>query len=263
MNHEGRQGIDPEEIRQIEKFLDSIPEEMHQKDLNVLQRVVEILTSKSRNQQIHSMQQQLQKVEHILGKIVDDSYQPLLDSIHSYSHIVDKVQLNKAQVSTLHSELKASKTKLKQDVSHLASQWRLAKQYREMHQLLDCISWLKTVPSTLECYFPNLEQTLQQSTVSLLQGLHNNNVISTNENILESKSSVRAYLHSSFLIISAAMLLKSKEPIIQNGKMPILTSNLRTLDKQTISSDPPLEYIPALKGLSSFCIQLYEVFFIF
>ena len=53
----GAMSIDPEELKQIDEFLNTLPKEMLQSDLNVLQKVVQVLTHSQRNKEIGQMEE--------------------------------------------------------------------------------------------------------------------------------------------------------------------------------------------------------------
>ena len=253
-----RCSIDESELRQIEEFLASLPEEMNEKDLNVLQKVVQVLTSPQRMKMIRSMETQLQQTEHILSKIVDDSYQGLLASIQSYSHIVGRVQNNKAQVKSLKQQIQQSTELLNQNVTHMSAKWKLASQYGEMVQLLDCISWLKTVPGSLEKYFPDITRAMRDAQMQLGSHLVIDSPQTQQRMATEKEDSRKFYLHASLLLLSSAIILNSDSPRVLEGELPVLQYNSRTIDTGATNT-PALSRIPAVAPLRSYLLNIHEV----
>lgn len=259
-------GIDEAEIKQIEEFLKSIPDEFHDKDLNVLKKVVKVITSQSRQKDIRNMEHQLQQVEHILFKIVDESYQELLSSIQAYSNIVEKVQNNKSQVNVLQDQIKSTTNLLNQNVSHIAK-WNLASQYREMVQILDSIAWLKTVPPLMEIYIPDLKQSILLLSQSSANSFHlpSSNLILQkhhhNANEINNYHYSKAYLHASLLLLSAQIILKSSSPKVREGELPIIQCKEKTIKLSEHGNLSPLSQIPAVAPLRTYILSIYEVCF--
>src|SRR3990167_2361430 len=264
--------ISKQEEQVIEELIREIPAEFQNNDMNVLQKVFQILATEDEEDKLYKitdMEQKLDKIEHILSKVLEVSYHPLFNSIQSYSQIVSKVQENNKYIRYLQDKTLESKELLNQKVVHLSTKYSLLSQYSEMGKLLDCIIWLKSIPNKLEEWIDEFH-TLTKEPVKndeKLNKMQEKNSFFKNQPIYfaqKRKEKVKKnYFRSSLLLSAAGHILYSNNPQIEDQNFLGISIKSRKIQIDENNENPPLFQIPALIPLRKYLISAKNVYFFF
>ena len=262
--------ISKQEEQVIEELIREIPAEFQNNDMNVLQKVFQILATEDEEDKLYKitdMEQKLDKIEHILSKVLEVSYHPLFNSIQSYSQIVSKVQENNKYIRYLQDKTLESKELLNQKVVHLSTKYSLLSQYSEMGKLLDCIIWLKSIPNKLEEWIDEFH-TLTKEPVKndeKLNKMQEKNSFFQNQPIYfaqKRKEKVKKnYFRSSLLLSAAGHILYSNNPQIEDQNFLGISIKSRKIQIDENNENPPLFQIPALIPLRKYLISAKNVYF--
>jgi hypothetical protein len=245
--------------------LKSIPKQYQDKNFNSMQHVAQTLTASDRNRKIQEMESMLHKVDHLLARVVDESYQGLAGSIQAYSHIVGKVQNSKKQVRALRNHFVSTKEHLDMKVSHLSTKWGLVLQYQQMRDMLEAISYLKSIPNKVE-QFVEREQIQKISADLNSSAMANDFSYSDADSTSQIQPTSRAddtkkknYLHAATLIAAAAAILQLPYPKIDPENPLADNWTHRSLKQIDDRSKSPLAQIPGLVPLRNYLLNLAKV----
>lgn len=236
--------------------------------------VVEILTSKDKKKRMAKIEKECAMLDKAMSTFVDVHFEGFIQSINSYTHILQAVSMNKREVSNLKQVVRKCRDMLVQrSASHLPALWNVRSQCTEMIALLDCIAWLKNVPYLLESYLRGegiesyassqrerkAEQLLPQTTDSRFSVGETSDAMSV--------GCGPHPLHASLLLLSAATLLTAQSPRLNEGSSEtkgvfVVPVHHRCLDPESVhpnALESPLARIPALRHLREALISRYLV----
>jgi exocyst complex component 4 len=146
-------GEDPPLPHEVEEVMAEISmgwEFMTREDFNPVTLALELLDNSSNSRDLETFNRFLGKLEKGMDLVVNEHYQAFNNSIETFGHVMDHINVSQTSVRNLQTDLARAKELLICKRPDLLQLWAKSAQYKEMIRMLTAIEELKKAPEQIQ-----------------------------------------------------------------------------------------------------------------